>query len=301
MPIFRWLFNQPYMLLIFTAIFWGGNAIAGKLAVGHISPFTLTFIRWLVAMAIVYPFAMPHLKRDWPQIRKQIFFLMFLGATGFTLFNNLMYSALVHTSAINVAIVQASMPLTVFLLNYLLYKLRATALQMTGFTLTLIGVLIVAAQGKPEILLTLDINFGDLLMLVAIVTYGIYSVLLKNKADMHWLSFITVLGTSALLASGLFMAWEMKAGTQIWPDTQGWLVVIYTAVFPSILSQVFWMRGLELVGSNKGGVFINLVPLFGSLLAVVILGERFHLYHAVAMVLVVGGVWLSQQQARRRP
>ncbi len=299
MPVFRWLFNQPYILLVLTAIFWGGNAIAGKLAVGHISPFTLTFVRWLVAMAIVYPFAFPHLRNDWPQIRRQLAFLLFLGATGFTLFNNLMYSALVHTTAINVAIVQASMPLTVFLLNYLLYKLQPTLLQVTGFTLTLIGVLIVAAQGNLETLLTLAINYGDLLMLSAIVTYGIYSVLLKNKANMHWLSFITVLGTSALVTSGLFMAWEINAGTQIWPDTQGWLVVIYTAVFPSILSQVFWMRGLELVGSNKGGVFINLVPVFGSLLAVVILGEQFHLYHAVAMVLVIGGVWLSQQMKKR--
>ena len=301
MSLFRWLYGQPYVLLVFTAIFWGGNAIAGKLAVGHISPFTLTCIRWLVAMLIIYPFAIPHLKRDWPQIKAHFVFLFFLGAVGFTLFNNLMYSALVHTSAINVAIVQASMPLTVFALNFILFQLRATALQITGFTLTLIGVMFVAARGNLEILFELDFNIGDLLMLIAIMTYGFYSVLLKNKPNIHWLSFIAVLGTSALAASLVFLAWEIRSETVIWPDMQGWLVVLYTAIFPSILSQVFWMRGLELVGSNQGGVFINLVPVFGSGLAILILGEQFHPYHAIALVLVIGGVWLAQKSGKKQP
>ncbi len=298
MSSFQLLLGRPYLLLLLTALFWGGNAVAGKLAVGHVSPFILTFIRWAVAMAIVYPFAIPHLKRDWPNIRKNLPFMVFLGVMGFAVFNNLMYSALVHTSAINVAIVQASMPLIVFFLNFLLYRILATGLQAFGFLLTLVGVVIVAARGNLETLMSLDFNYGDLLMLIAIMTYGTYSVLLKNKPVMHWLSFITVLGTSALFASMFFAGWEISQGTALWPDTQGWLVVIYTALFPSILSQVFWMRGLEMIGSNRGGVFINLVPIFGSVLAILILGEKFHLYHAFALVLVLGGVWLSQQRQR---
>jgi len=297
MSAFKWLFSQPYLLLVLTALFWGGNAIAGKLAVGHISPFILTSSRWLLAMAIVYPFAIPHLKKDWQKIKPHFWFLVFLGTIGFTIFNNLMYSALVHTSAINVAIVQASMPLSVFALNFLLYKLRATNLQMMGFSLTLIGVIIVASRGDLQSLLQLDFNFGDLLMLIAILTYGVYSVLLKNKPDIHWLSFITILGTSALITSLLFSFWEVQNGSAIFPDIQGWMVIVYTAIFPSILSQVFWMRGLELIGSNRGGVFINIVPIFGSGLAILLLGEQFHLYHAIALVLVIGGVWLAQRQA----
>lgn len=300
MSAFRWLFSQPYILLVLTAIFWGGNAIAGKLAVGHISPFMLTCIRWLVAMAIVYPFAIPHLKRDWPKIKNQFWFLVLLGSIGFTLFNNLMYSALVYTSAINVAIVQASMPLTVFVLNFILFKLRATKLQLVGFTLTLIGVLTVASRGNLGALLELEVNFGDLLMLTAIMAYGIYSVFLKNKPDIHWLSFITVLGTSALFTSSLFASYEVASGSVIWPDTRGWMVVIYTAVFPSILSQVFWMRGLELIGSNRGGIFINIVPVVGSILAILILNEQFHIYHAIALVLVIGGVWLAQKKVTEK-
>lgn len=300
MSAYRWLFNQPYVLLVLTALFWGGNAVAGKLANDHISPFLLTTLRWIVAMAIVYPFALAHLKRDWPVIRKNIIFLFLLGAIGFAVFNNLMYSALTHTSALNVAIVQASMPLTVFLFNFLLFGLRATGLQLAGFALTLIGVVVIAARGDLTALLSLDFNIGDLLMLIAILIYGIYSVFLKDKPDIHWLSFITVLGTSAMFVSLAFAGYEVAAGSVIWPDLQGWLVVLYTAVFPSILSQVFWMRGLELIGSNRGGVFINIVPIFGSALAILILGERFHAYHAIALILIIGGVWLSQQVLRKR-
>jgi len=300
MSAYRWLFNQPYVLLILTALFWGGNAVAGKLAVGHISPFMLTCLRWVVAMAIIYPFAIPHLRREWPVIRKNLVFLAALGAVGFTIFNNLMYTSLTFTSALNVAIIQASMPLSVFAFNFLLFGLRATALQMAGFALTLVGVLVIASRGDLSVLQSLDFNFGDLLMLIAILIYGIYSVFLKDKPDIHWLSFITVLGTSAMFVSFAFAGYEIASQTVIWPDMRGWMLVVFTAVFPSILSQVFWMRGLEIIGSNRGGVFINIVPIFGSALAILILGEQFRYYHAIALVLIIGGVWLSQRVMRKR-
>ncbi len=293
--MFNWLFNRPYLLLTLTAVFWGGNAVAGKLAVDHVSPFLLTLLRWIVAMAIVYPFAWPHLKRDWPVIRQHLPFMFVLGAIGFTTFNNLMYFSLTLTTALNVAIIQASMPLAVFLLNFLLFSLRATPIQLAGFFLTLVGVTVIAAKGQLANLIGLNFNFGDLLMFFAIMAYGIYSVLLLKKPDVHWLSFIAVLGTSAMITATGFAAIEIGNGTVIWPDTRGWLVVAYTAVFASIVSQVFWMRGLELIGSNRGGVFINIVPIVGTGLAILILGERFHLYHAFALSLVLGGVWLAQQ------
>ncbi len=150
MSAYKWLFNQPYVLLVLTALFWGGNAVAGKLAVGHVSPFLLTTLRWILAMAVIYPFALPHIRRDWPVIRKRLVFLSALGAIGFTVFNNLMYTALTFTSALNVAIIQASMPLSVFIFNFLLFGLRATFLQLAGFSLTLVGVLIIAATGRPS-------------------------------------------------------------------------------------------------------------------------------------------------------
>lgn len=292
--------KHPYVLLTLTALFWGGNAVAGKIAVGHISPFTLTTLRWLTAMAIALPFAWPYLRRDWPRLKEKLVFLVLLGAIGFAVFNNLMYLALNFTSAVNVAIVQASMPLIVFALNFALFKLRATPLQLLGFSLTLIGVATVAARGSVGVLMALDFNIGDLIMLVAIMTYGVYSVLLRNKPDIHWLSFITVLGLSAFATSLFFSGWEVAAGKANWPDATGWAVVLYTAIFPSIVSQVFWIMGLEKIGSNRGGVFINIVPVFGSALAIVLLGERFYPFHAVALVLVVGGVWLAQRELPKR-
>ncbi len=301
MKAFKGTSVEAYVLLTFTALLWAGNAIAGKLAVGHVSPFMLTSCRWLTAMAIAIPFALPYLRRDWPVIRKNLGFLFALGAIGFTVFNNLMYLALNFTSAINVAIVQASMPLIVFLLNFLLFGLRATNLQLIGFILTLIGVATVAARGSLGTILSLDFNIGDLFMLIAIMTYGSYSVFLRKKPDIHWLSFISVLGVSALIASLGFSAWEIGTSKVIWPDLEGWAVVLYTAVFPSIIAQVLWIKGLEIIGSNRGGVFINIVPIFGSALAILLLGEVFHLYHAAALVLVIGGVWLSQREVKRLP
>lgn len=288
-----------YVLLTLTAFFWAGNAIAGKLAVGHISPFLLTTIRWSMATMILLPFAARHLRRDWQLIRTNLLFLAALGAIGFTSFNNLLYLSLNYTTAINVAIEQASMPLIVFALNFLLFGIRATALQITGFVLTLFGVALTVSNGDLSRLLNLQLNIGDIYMLIAVVLYGTYSVALSRKPKIHWLSFITVLAIVALISSIPFTIWEYSAGRINFPSPRGWQVSIYTAIAPSILAQLFWIRGLDIIGSNRGGVFINIVPIFASLLAITILGESFHIYHAIAILLVMSGVWLSQRQPKK--
>lgn len=294
--LFSWLYGRPYLLLSLSALMWGGNAIAGKIAVGDVSPLLLTFLRWTVAMAAIAPFAIPHLARDWPAIRGRLAFLIAMGATGFTLFNNLMYTALTYTSAINVSILQASTPLMVFGLNFLLFRIRVTALQAFGYALTLTGVLLIAAAGSLEQLSSLAFNWGDLLILLAALTYGAYSVMLARKPAMHWLSFIFILGMSALATSLPFALWEAWSDATVWNWTTGSAVVIYTAIFPSVFAQVFWMRGLELIGSNRGGLFINLVPVAGTFLAILILGERLEIFHLAALLLVSGGVAIAQRR-----
>ena len=249
----------------------------------------------MTACLIISPFALPHLRRDWPIIRQNLPFLFFLGATGFAIFNNLMYLALNYTSAINVAIEQASMPLFVFALNFILFQIRTTWLRISGYTLTLFGVLITATGGEFSMAAALTINLGDLLMICGMMAYGIYSVFLKNKPDIHILGFFFVLAVSALITSIPFSAYEAASGRLLLPDMQGFWVIMYTALFPSIVSQLFWVRGLEMVGSNLGGLFVNLVPIFGSILAVIILGEQFQLFHAVALALVLGGIWIAQK------
>jgi drug/metabolite transporter (DMT)-like permease len=297
--LLRRLLDEPYLILSITALFWAGNAIAGKFAVGHVSPFLLTTLRWMIALAVLLPFSIGILRRDWPVIRKNLPYLAFCGAFGFTLFTNMLYLALNHTTAINAAIVQASMPLVVFALNFLIFSIRATWLQILGFVLTVIGVAITATNGNLFNLGGLSVNVGDLYMLLGILAYGIYSVALVRKPAIHWMSFITIPAIMAILASLPFTLWEASAGRMIWPDTQGWVVAVYTAIFPAIVSQIFWVRGLEIIGSNRGGVFINLVPIFASGLAVLLLGEDFRLHHAIALALVIAGVGMSQRSAKR--
>lgn len=295
MAVSAWFGRQAYLLLILTALFWAGNAIAGKLAAGHVSPFLLTSLRWAVAVLILASFAIPFLRRDWATIRRHWPFLAILGAIGFALFNNLYYLSLNYTTAINVAIIQASMPLMVFAMNFLFFGIRAIWLQVIGFVLTITGVVLVATRGDLTAIASQAINFGDIIMVIAIFCYGVYTVALAKKPELHWVSLITVLAFFAFMTSVPFTVWEMASGKVLWPDTRGWMVIFYTAVGPAIIAQVCWVRGLELIGSNRGGVFINVVPIFASVMAVFILGERFEPYHALALALVLSGVALAQR------
>jgi len=295
MPQSKSILTNPFLLLTLTALLWGGNAIAGKLASGHISPFLLTWLRWVGACLILVIISRKHIKRDFEKIKQHWVFLFLLGAFGFAIFNGLMYLALNHTSAINVAIEQASMPLIVFVLNYLLFKTKVTAYQVIGFIITLIGVAVTVTRGNIFGLGEQPLNIGDIIMIVAITVYGIYSVLLKNKPDIHALSFLCVLGFAALITTSFFVLYEIYSNTLLLPDAQGWGVVLYAAIFPSVLAQLFWILGLEQIGSNRGGLFINLVPIFGAMLAVLILGEQFQTYHAIGLALVLGGIAFAQK------
>ena len=292
--------RQAYLLLTLTTLFWGGNAIAGKLAVGHISPMLLVSIRWALAVTIMLVIAMPQMRRDWPVVRANLALLFALGAVGFTLFNAAFYSAVHYTSAINASIEQAGMPMLIFVFNFVLYRMGVSWGQMIGFTMSLTGVALTAAHGDLTSLAGLDINFGDALMLLAVVLYAGYTVALRYKPTMHWKSLMLALCVSALISSLPFTVWEVSSGAAIFPDARGWGVAAYTAIFPSILSQLFYIKGVEFIGANRAGLFINLVPIFGTLLSIAILGEDFHAYHAVALVLVLGGIGLAEHSGKKR-
>ncbi|HTV69500.1 MAG TPA: DMT family transporter [Rhizobiaceae bacterium] len=291
--------RNAYVLLLLTALFWGGNAVAGKLAVGHISPAVLTLARWGFATAILLAMGWPRLKADWPAIRPKLGLLIALGVCGFTLFNIALYTAVLYTSAVNVSIEQAGIPMVIFLLNFVLYRLKAAPGQIIGFSLSLIGIALTAAHGEVARLVALDVNFGDALMLIAVLVYAGYTVALRGKPNIHWQSLMIMLCGSAAVATIPFTVWEHARAAMILPDMRGWAIIAYTALFPSILSQIFYIRGVEMIGANRAGIFVNLVPVFGTLLSIVLLGEAFHAYHAVAMALVFGGIWLAETSARR--
>ncbi|MEO0543935.1 MAG: DMT family transporter [Pseudomonadota bacterium] len=283
-----------YALLFLTTLFWSGNAVAGKLAVGHVSPMILTCLRWTIAWAILLMIALPQLRRDWHKVRRHLPILFAYGMTGFAGFNIALYSALNHTSTINVTIEQAAIPLLIFIGNFIFFRTRVSVMQLLGFSLTLVGVLVVASAGSLERLANLQFNRGDILMGVAGLLYAGYSIALRYRPDVHWKSFMVVMALSALLTSIPFALWELNTDAGIVPDTRGWIIALYTAVFPSILSQVFYIRGISLIGPNRAGLFINLIPVLGTLLAIVLLGELFGWHHAVAMVLVIGGIMIAE-------
>ena len=287
---------KAYLLLTITTLGWGGNVIAGKLAAGHISPALLTSGRWIIALALVLPFALPHLRREWHIIREHYLFLLVMGGLGFALFNNFYYLALNHTSAINAAIEQSSMPLLVFIANFLLFGQRVSPGQIAGFFISLVGVCLVATNGNLAGILRLDVGYGDALLILSISFYGAYTVALRWMPKMHWLSSITVLAVGAIITGLPFTALESTGGHLILPDTRGWLVLLFAAIVPSIVSQVCYIRGVELIGPNRGGLFINLVPIFGTFFAVTLLGEELQIYHLVALALVLGGIALAEHK-----
>ncbi|MBC7285228.1 DMT family transporter [Hoeflea sp.] len=287
---------RAYLFLTITALSWGANAVAGKLAVGHISPMMLTSVRWGLALMILLTFTLPQLRRDRQTIRANLPLLVAYGMVGFAFFNILLYSALEFTTAINVAIEQAGMPMVIFLANFLLFRIRARPAQVAGFALTVAGVAITASGGSLARLLALELNRGDALMLLAVFCYGGYTVALRYKPKLHWQSMITVMAASAFATSLPFTAFEIARDSVIWPDATGWTVAAFTAVFPSLVAQVMFIKGNELIGSNRAGIFINLVPIFGTLLSVMILGEMLEVYHVVALGLVLGGIWLAERR-----
>lgn len=291
--------SAAYALLFFTTLFWAGNAVAGKLAVGHVSPMTLTMLRWLMAFSVLLIIGGRQAWAERETLKKHLPMLMSYGVVGFAGFNITLYSALNHTSAINVTIEQAAIPLLIFIGNFLFFRTKVTLGQIAGFSMTLLGVIVVASNGSFERLAALQFNRGDVFMVFAGIFYAAYSIMLKYKPAVHWKSLMVVMAFSAMITSIPFAMWELSTPQGIAPDMRGWTVAAYTAIFPAIAAQVFYIKGIELIGPNRAGLFINLVPVLGTILAIIILGEAFGSHHGVALVLVIGGIMLAERMRAR--
>lgn len=284
-----------YIYLVVAAMCWGGNTVAGKLALGHVSPMMLTSLRWFVATAIIAAISVPQLKRDWPVVRKNLPLLFFYGIVGYTLFNAMLYSAVKYTTAINVAIEQAGIPMLIFLLNFLFFRTGVSLAQILGFAMTLLGVALTAAHGSLTMLLELGLNTGDGLMLVAVAAYSVYTIFLRWKPPLDWRTLMAVPALGAMLSALPLLAWEASMGAAQAPDATGWLITIYTAIFASLMAQVFYIKGVEWIGANRAALFINLVPVFGTLFSVALLGETLQTFHIVALVLTLGGIAIAEK------
>lgn len=286
---------KAYIFLIITGLGWAGNAVVGKFAVGHVGPMTLTISRWAIALAIIVLISLPQIKADWPEIKKNWLVCFVFSGLGFTVFNALLYTALLHTSAINVVIEQAGIPGLIFLGNYLLFRLKLGAGQIIGYLITLFGVAVTASNGSLQTILNLGFNLGDLLMLLAAVIYAIYTISLRYKPNIHWKSMFAASAFGALVAAIPLFVWEVSSPGFIAPDPIGWSAILYTALIPSLASQILYVRGIELIGSNRASLFINTIPVFGTLLAVIFLREPLLGFHIVALLLVVSGIVIAER------
>jgi drug/metabolite transporter (DMT)-like permease len=293
-PVDR-LYQWPGVLLTLTAIFWAGNALSSRLAVGHISPFLLVFLRWVMVLGVLWPLYGGQVRAHWGDIRPRLGSITLMGILGFTGFNALFYTAGHYTSAINIGILQGSIPVAVLAGAFLMYGTRATLLQIIGVLITAVGVVIVATRGAPLSVLHIDLNRGDLAMLAACVFYAFYTLALRNRPDMSGIAFFTLLALISAITSVPLLIYEaVTTGLQM-PTLQGWLVTLFVAIFPSCLAQLFFLHGVDLIGPGRAGVFVNLVPVFAAILAVLLLNEPFAPFHAVALALVIGGIWLAQR------
>jgi drug/metabolite transporter (DMT)-like permease len=290
------LYNWPYVLLVLATLFWSGNFVLARAVRLDVPPVGLAFWRWLGSSLLVVGFAWPHLRRDWPTIQSHWRVILLLSILGIALFNTLVYTALQFTTAINAVLMQSTMPVIIVVMSYLFFRERVTPRQSVGVALSLAGALVIVAQGKLQTLLGLSLNAGDALVFIAVVGYAAYSALLRQRPAIHPLSFVAVTfiwGVGVLLP---FYLWEHLSGRVMVFDTITLLSVGYVAIFPSILAYLCFNRGVELVGANRAGLFIHLMPVFGSLMAIVFLSESLRWYHGLGIVLILSGILLATRR-----
>ena len=291
-----WIANQPYLLLSITTMCWAGNAIVGRLAAGHIPPVTLSFLRWSLAFLILLPFAWKHLVRDWSAIRSRLGVMVIISVTGIGAFNTLQYWALEYTQALNTLLLQSAGPLVVAVWSLLLLGVRLTLAQAAGVVVSLIGVLVILLHGDLSTLSSIEFNKGDLIFIVALIIFGFYSVMTLKRPAIHALSFAAfTFGVGALCLVPLLI-WELATRPVMALNTANLLSLFYVAVFPSTLAYLCFNRGVQLIGANRAAPFFHMVPLFGSVMAMVFLGERPQLFHFIGFGLVLSGVFVASRR-----
>lgn len=290
--------HHAYFFLIITTLCFGMNANFGKLAVGEISPMMMVLLRWVGTVGLLLIFFRRRLVRDWPVLRPHWPFLVTMGVIGLTAFNALFYVAAHTTSALNMGILQGSVPVFILIGAVFLLQARIRLMQVVGIAVTLVGVVIATSGGEFARLAALAFQPGDLLMIVACALYAVYSLLLKRCPPVDHLALFTVFAIGALVASLPLPLFEAQLGTLQWPTPRGWVLVVLVTLFPSFLAHVFFIKGVAIIGAGRAGIFFNLIPIFAALIAVVFLGEHFRGYHAVSLGLVLGGIGLSEWAKR---
>ncbi len=289
-------FSNAYVLLSITALCWAGNFVVGRGIYEEVPPVALATIRWTGAFLVALPFAYKHLARDWPTIKEHWVIIVILGVVGVGTFNTLVYTGVNYTTAINGLIMNSASPVFMAIMAFVLFKERISAFQSFGISVSIIGVLVIVSRGNFSSLGNLTFNIGDIYVLAAFFVWAFYTVMLRLRPAIHELSFLTATFFLAIFANLPFLFLEMWSGryVQLSPQSLGGL--FYVIVFPSLIAYLFYNRGIELIGANRGGAFLHVVPLFGAVMAVLFLGERLQFFHIIGFATIIAGVVMTTRK-----
>ena len=272
---------------------WAGNTVAGRMSTGEISPMVVVFLRWFIISIFLILFLNKKLILSFKLISGKLVWLCLMGSLGLTGFNALFYIAAQNTTAINLGIIQGIMPAIILVGSVIIFKEAVNFTKVTGLIIAFFGVLVVVSQGDYERVILLSFNYGDLVMLCACFFYSGFTLGLKNKPVIDPIVLMTYFSLSALIFSIPLLIIEYYLGLLQVPATStAWLTILYIAFVPSFLAQIFFIRGVELVGASKAGLFINFLPIFAAILGVLLLGERLFVYHLISLFIVLLGVYL---------
>ena len=290
------ILTNPHFLLTLTSIFWAFNTIAGRAAVGEVSPLLIVSLRWLFVSIILTFLCRNQLKEIWTILSKRINWLIIMGLFGFTGFNSAYYIAAHDTIAINLGLVQGTMPAFIIIIAWVWLKDKINLTQFLGVLITFIAVLIVVSAGNLTILLNLELNKGDIVMIFACTLYAVYAVGLRKKPQIGALPLLTFFAYVAFVGSLPGLIYETYSNQLILPGLKGCIILGVIIIFPSFLAQIFFMKGVEKIGPARSGLYTNLVPVFSSILAVFLLGESFQFYHFLSLSMIFAGIYLFENK-----
>ena len=290
--------NLAYLLLILTTIFWSGNFIVGKAAsLYQIPPFSLNFYRWFFAGLILFPFTFKELINNKIYIFKNIGFFIILGISSITIFNSIVYYSLYYTQVISGVLMISTIPVWIIFIASILNIEKTNVFQIIGVGLSLIGVICIITKADLNLIKNLDFNKGDLSMIVAMFAWAVYSALLKKKkyeiSQLALLQVVIILGLIFLIPIYFI---EMNLGHLIVLELPFYLTLSYVVIFPGLLAFFFWIKGISIIGANRAGVFLHLMPIFGAIMAMIIFDEKFMYYHLLGAIFILAGITLSNKK-----
>ena len=293
--------NLAYIFLFLTVLFWAGNFVVGKFASQYeVPPFSLNFYRWLFAWIILAPFTVPEILKKKEYIKSNFKFFLILGITSITIFNSIVYYSLNFTQVINGVLMISTIPVMIMLFSSFLKIEKTNTFQILGVIFSLTGVILIITKANLSILLNLDFNKGDLTMVLAMLSWALYSALLKKKRfELSQLTLLEVIITFGLIFLIPVYFIEYKMGYIIKLDKPFILILSYVVLFPGLASFILWIKGISLIGVNRSGVFLHLMPILSAIMAMIIFDEKFMFYHMLGAIFILIGILLSNRMVSK--